>query len=431
MSSRDDDTEDTDMNPRHVVTVLKGYPRLSETFIAQEIHQLEQQGLPITLFSLRHPTDAKRHPIHDEIAAKVFYLPEYLHQEPLRVLRSWWTVRRLPGYRGALRRFVGDLRRDFTRNRIRRFGQALVLAVEMPAATDFVYSHFLHTPSSAARYAALMRGLPWGFSAHAKDIWTIPDWEKTEKIEDAAWGVTCTESGCDHLNSLNYSGPRKVSLVYHGIDLSRFSPPSGANRSADGAEPDDPVRIVSVGRLVAKKGYDDLITALAKLPRGLSWKLIHVGGGELARDLELMAETAGVSDRIEWRGAQSQVEVKTALQEADIFALMSKIDGSGDRDGLPNVLMEAQSQNVACIATNVSAIPELIRHEKTGYLVDPEDHEAMTEGLIRLISEPGLRSRYGQAGGQRVRENFSHETCIAVLARKLGLPERPGEQHSG
>ncbi len=422
---------DEDRISRHVAIVLKGYPRLSETFIAQEIHQLEQLGLPITLYSLRHPTDTKRHPVHDEIKAKVFYLPEYLHQEPLRVLRSWFSARRYPGYKRALGRFVKDLKRDWTRNRVRRFGQALVLAVEMPPATDFVYSHFLHTPSSAARYAAIIRGVEWGFSAHAKDIWTISEWEKTEKIADAAWGVTCTESGCEHLNGLDYDGPRKVALVYHGIDLSRFAAPDGERRLADGTNVDDPVRIVSVGRMVAKKGYDDLIEALARLPGDLSWKFIHIGGGELGSELKQLAESAGISDKIEWRGAQSQGDVKTALKEADIFALMSKIDVTGDRDGLPNVLMEAQSQNVVCIATNVSAIPELIRHGETGYLVEPEDADGMSQGLAQLIGDPELRIRYGQAGGERVRTDFSHHACIGVLAEKLGLRESPAKNSAG
>ncbi|MGH8704498.1 MAG: hypothetical protein ACREUO_03665, partial [Burkholderiales bacterium] len=116
-----------------IAFVLKGYPRLSESFIAQEIAALEQRGLDILIVSLRQPSDARTHPVHSEIRARVLYLPEYLYQEPLRVLRAWRQVRRLPSYREAFSLWLRDLRRDPTPNRARRFGQALVLASELPS----------------------------------------------------------------------------------------------------------------------------------------------------------------------------------------------------------------------------------------------------------------------------------------------------------
>ena len=142
-----------------IAFVLKGYPRLSETFIAQEILALEQAGLDIEIVSLRKPTDASVHPVNREIKAPVRYLPEYLHQEPGRVWRAWRRVRKLPGYGAARRVFLRDLRRDLTRNRIRRWGQALVLAAELPPGTSRLHSHFIHTPASVTRYTSLMLGL--------------------------------------------------------------------------------------------------------------------------------------------------------------------------------------------------------------------------------------------------------------------------------
>jgi hypothetical protein len=146
-----------------IAVVVKGYPRLSETFIAQELLALEQRGLVLDIFSLRHPTDPDIHPVHRRIAARATYLPEYLHQEPGRVLRAWRAARYLAGYAEARRVWLRDLRRDRSRNRVRRFGQACVLATELPAGTTRFYAHFLHTPASVARYAALMRRLPWWF----------------------------------------------------------------------------------------------------------------------------------------------------------------------------------------------------------------------------------------------------------------------------
>ena len=161
--------------------VLKGYPRLSETFIAQEILALEQRGLKILIISLRHPTDRTTHPVHRLIRSALLYLPEYLYQEPRRVWRGWLRSRRRSGYRAARGAWLADLRRDPTPNRIRRFGQSLVLAAELPENVTHLHAHFLHTPASVARYAALITGLSWTVSAHAKDIWTIPVWEKRDK----------------------------------------------------------------------------------------------------------------------------------------------------------------------------------------------------------------------------------------------------------
>ena len=172
-----------------ICVVLKGWPRLSETFIAQELVGLEQRGLTLNLFSLRHPTDRATHALHAQLKAPVTYLPEYLHDEPARVARALKTARRLPGWNHARKVWLKDLARDRTRNRVRRFGQAMVLASELPPDTDWIYSHFLHTPSSVARYAALLTGLPWSFSAHAKDIWTIPEWEKTMRFFSVAYLV--------------------------------------------------------------------------------------------------------------------------------------------------------------------------------------------------------------------------------------------------
>src|SRR5258708_11471224 len=140
-----------------VAFVLKGYPRLSETFIAQEILALERRGLDILIVSLRHPTDKAIHPVHRQITAECLYLPEYLYQEPLRVWRAWRKARRPPGYKAARRSWLADLWRDRTPNRIRRFGQALVLAAELPADIDRLPAPFIHTPASVARYAAMIR----------------------------------------------------------------------------------------------------------------------------------------------------------------------------------------------------------------------------------------------------------------------------------
>jgi glycosyltransferase involved in cell wall biosynthesis len=398
--------------------VLKGYPRLSETFIAQEIAALERRGLEILIVSLRRPSDSRRHPVHDEIRAAVLYLPEYLLLEPLRVLRAWLKLRRNPLYEKVRSLWLRDLRRDPTPNRVRRFGQALVLATELPTDVKRLHAHFLHTPASVTRYAALLLGLPWTGSAHAKDIWTTPEWEKREKLESCEWLVTCTAANREHLAAL--APPGRVELVYHGIDLKRF-PRSISQSQRDGRDAADPVVILSVGRLVEKKGTEVLLEALARLPATLHWKLVHVGGGPLKRRLERVASSLGIKNRVEWRGALTQEKLLIEYRNADLFALASRVARDGDRDGLPNVLAEAQSQALACVATRVSAIPELVRDGQTGVLVEENHPAALARALEALISNPARRRALGQAGQARVIESFALDANLEQLARKFGL----------
>ncbi len=402
-----------------VAFVLKGYPRLSETFVAQEIAALERRGLDILIVSLRQPTDARRHAVHEEIRASILYLPEYLLLEPLRVIRAWLRARKNARYKEIRNLWLRDLLRDPTPNRMRRFGQALVLASELPEDVRHLHAHFLHTPASVTRYAALLKGLAWTGSAHAKDIWTTPEWEKREKLGSCEWLVTCTATNRDHLAAL--APPGRVELVYHGLDLSRFPSVEKSNAERNGNDPANPVIILSVGRLVEKKGTDVLLAALARLPQALQWRLVHVGGGPLGDKLERRARALGVAARIEWHGVRTQTELLAAAGAADLFALASRVARDGDRDGLPNVLAEAQSQRLACVATRVSGIPELIEHGTTGLLVAPDEPEELARSLETLIRDPGRRRALGEAGRLRVAAKFALESNIARLARKFGL----------
>lgn len=404
---------------RPVAFVLKGYPRLSETFIAQEIGALERRGLDIRLYAMRRPTDRAIHPVHREIKAPVVYLPEYLHEEPRRVGRGLRAARRLAGWRAALRAFAADLRRDPTRNRLRRFGQAMVLAAELPDAVGRLHAHFLHTPASVTRYAALLLGLPWSASAHAKDIWTTPAWELASKLAECRWLATCTAANARYLAALA-PVPERVELIYHGLDLRRFPsfPIRRPPRDGSGAEP---VVLLSVGRAVEKKGYAGLIEALALLPTGLNWRFVHIGGGPLLAQLRQQAARRGLAGRIDWRGPLPQEAVLAAYRSADAFVLACRIASDGDRDGLPNVLMEAHSQGLACLSTEVSAIPELIIDGKTGLLVPPDDARALSAALVRLIRDPDCRLRLGAAAMQRLQQNFAMEPGIDRLALRFGI----------
>ncbi|WP_246160612.1 glycosyltransferase family 4 protein [Aureimonas fodinaquatilis] len=411
-----------DRGKPRIAVIVKGYPRLSETFIAQEILGLEQAGFTLEIWSLRHPTDSAKHPLNHQIQAAVNYLPEYLYQAPLRVAKGLFAAMRRPGFGRFCALAWRDLRRDPTPNRMRRIGQALVLARELNPQIAQLYVHFLHTPASVARYAAILRGNRFGFSAHAKDIWTTQDWEKREKIADAAWGVTCTRQGYDELRRLTPpDAPDRIRLVYHGLDLSRFPEPPVRATSTDGNQPKSPVRIVTVGRMVAKKGFSDLLQALAMLPEHLAWQMVHIGSGELKQSLQQEAEALGLSDRVEWRGAMAQSGVIAALRDADIFALACREGDGGDRDGLPNVLMEAATQELALLSTAYAGVPELINDGENGLLVSPADPAAFALALERLIRNPALRRSLGQNAHARVRNDFEFQSGITTISALLQM----------
>jgi len=376
----------TDKGRGKIALVLKGYPRLSETFIAQEILELERAGFEISLISLRHPTDKHTHPIHDEIIAEKCYLPEYVLDEPMRILRAKLHCLFKPGYWKVTPVFLKDLFRDPTPNRVRRFAQAMVLAKEYAPNCDMIYAHFLHTPGSVARYASIISGKKFAISAHAKDIWTIPEWEKREKLNDCEWLATCTRSGAEN---------------------------------KDGSSKAKAIKLVTVGRAVAKKGIDTLLHALSALPENLHWRWTHIGGGPLRDELMELSQELGIEQRCEFLGALPQSDVLAAYREADLFVLPSRIDATGDRDGLPNVIMEAQSQGLPVISTNISGIPELINDGFNGVLVEPDDQGGLTRAIEALFQNPENRNRMGMAGENKVREEFSHKQNIGALVKLL------------
>lgn len=394
--------------------VLKGYPRLSETFIAQEIRGLEVAGLDLVIVAMRRPTDRKQHPVHAEIKAPVFYLPEYLHEEPLRVLGATLKLLGRVGFWHALWAFACDLPRDLTRHRLRRLGQAAVLAAEWPEGAEWLHAHFMHTPASVALYTSLILDVPWTCSAHAKDIWTSSDRDLAHKLASARFVVTCTNAGREKLASLAH-GLSKPILSYHGLDLDRYPTFAPAQSQRNGSDPRDPVVILSVGRAVEKKGYDVLLRALALLPPELCWRFVHIGGGEQLQRLQALADSLGITQRIRWEGAQAQEVVLENYRQSDIFALACRVAKDGDRDGLPNVLVEASSQALVCVSTEVAGVLELLGNEKNGLIVELENPQAFSEALQRLIRDPGLRLKLGEAAQRLVRQKFDYRNSVRQL----------------
>jgi glycosyltransferase involved in cell wall biosynthesis len=207
-----------------------------------------------------------------------------------------------------------------------------------------------------------------------------------------------------------------VHLSYHGLDLARFGHFAGERSDRTGGNPDDPAFILSVGRAVEKKGYDVLLRALALLPADLHWRMDHIGGGEELSKLKALAAELGLSHRIVWKGAMAQEDVLDHYRRADLFALACRIAANGDRDGLPNVLVEASSQRLVCLSTEVSGVPELLKNGENGLVVPPEDPVLLARALEAAIRDPALRKRLGDAAESQVREHFDYHSSIRQLA---------------
>jgi glycosyltransferase involved in cell wall biosynthesis len=182
---------------------------------------------------------------------------------------------------------------------------------------------------------------------------------------------------------------------------------------------------------VPKKGYPDLLQALAQLPPELDWRFRHIGGGPELPALQQLADDLKIADRITWQGALPQTDVLAAYRAADLFVLASRITEDGDRDGLPNVLMEAQSQAVAVIATDISGVPELIRHGETGWLVPSRNPAALAEAIAVLLRDTARRQALAEAGFARIRRDFTMQTGIADLERRFARDLTSGDLISG
>ncbi len=402
-----------------LVVVVKGYPRVSETFIAQELAALERRGVRLTVVSLRRPYDALVHPVHREVRARVLYLPEYLREAPGRVLRGHWRAwRRAPRRYGAsLCRWLADLARDPTPNRVRRFGQAGVLAAELPAGARQLHAHFLHTPASVARYAALMAGLPYSLSAHAKDVWTRPAWELREKLRAARVAVTCTAENLAYLRRL--APGARIELVYHGLDRRLCAPPAVVGSDRDGRDPGDPVRLLAVGRLHPKKGFDLVLEALARVRAHATLTVVGYGAEE-AR-LRALAARLRLASRLRWTGPLDQPAVLAAYRAHDLLVLAPRVAPDGDRDGLPNVVVEALSQGLPVVAARTAALAEAVEDGVTGRLVPPGDAGALAAAIDALAADPAERRRAAEAARARIAAGFDLEAGVDRLVALLGL----------
>ena len=392
---------------QRVVVLVKRFPRLSETFILNEFLELRRRGLPVELFAIMDPKERSSQPEALALVPEVTYL---------QTGRLWAE---LPAaLRAARRHPVGTMRAagwTLTRHSLaaaRNLFHALVLLDRLADGPPaHLHAHFLHSPAALAFIAEKVGGQQYSLTGHAKDIYTTLPENLRTRCDRARFVTTCTEANRAYLVTELGLAPGHVHVCRHGVDLARFTIPGRAPR---------PGRIVSVGRLVPKKGFDILIRACGELKRrGIAFELILLGGGELRDELLALAHEQGIGARVSLLGSRPQGDVIEQLAVAEIFALSPVVLPDGDRDGIPNVLLEAMAVGVPVVAATVSGIPEVITDGETGRLVPPQRPDLLADALAQLLADPAMRTRLGEAGRRYSHAHASWTRAIPPLVALL------------
>jgi len=386
--------------------VVKRFPRTSETFIAQEILELERLGAEVTILTLWPNDQRAEHGWLADLAAPV------VHCGDLPLSDAWkWLHHRAAAGTGCERALTEAFVYPDRRGRHRLREAVAVADVALGRRLDHLHAHFANDPAFVAYLAHLVSGVPFSFTAHAKDIYAKALAPETlgRVVDAAAFAVTVSEHGRRHLaGRLRPALAAKVLRLYNGVSLD--AAPAATGRSG-------PFGILTVARLVEKKGIDTLLRALAALRRGApEVRCTVVGDGPLGPELRDLAGREGLGDAVRWAGAVPHERVLAEIRRHHVMVLPARVARDGDRDALPTALLEAMAAGVPCVSTPVGGIPEILEHRRTGLLLPSDRPLALANALAELERDEGLRSRLGAAGRRRAERLFDRRRNVARLA---------------
>ena len=401
-------------SPTRLGYVIKMFPRLSETFILNEVLELEQQGVDLRIFSLKRPTETVAHSQTKRVRSPVDYLPETFKESPFRVLRChlhvWRTHRR--AWRRNFRNAVRRARADENSAELGAFSQACCLAQDLNGIRH-LHAHYANVPAKIALLVHRLTGVSYSITTHAKDIFQNDPFASPKLLERmgrASFIVANSRFSADHIRT-SLNGQTEIHVVHNGLDLESFSPRSSS--------PKEPL-ILGVGRLVAKKGFHDLVEACRLLKhKGVKFVCEIVGTGALSAQLKEQIRTAGVGDCIRLIGPLPQEVLREHYRDAMVFALPCVRAADGDRDILPNVIKEAMAVRVPVVTTRLEGIDELIEEGVSGLLVEPGDAAGLADRIQQLLSDQQLAARLGHAARKVIEERFDRRNNFARLKALL------------
>ncbi len=397
-----------------IAYVVKMYPRYSETFIVSEILAHEEAGLSMGIFSLRPPVD----PHFQDLLAKVRSPVRYIPSERARVDDFWAVLceagKKHPRFWQTLGSFAGEDSRDVC--------QAVALAEQLRlGGFTHVHAHFASVATSVARMACRITGIPFTFTAHAKDIFhqSVDAADFHRKLTDAAGVITVSDHNLEYLRGTYGSAAAHVRRIYNGLHLDAF--PFSLPRHRDNL-------VVAVGRLVEKKGFDDLIRAIGLLrDSGITTRCEIIGGGECEVQLRALIASLRLEGEVQLLGPLPQSEVTRRVALASVLAAPCVNGADGNRDGLPTVLLEAMALGTPCVSTSVAGIPEVVRDHQTGVLVPERDVKALADGISTLLGNPGLGCEFAASARRLIEDEFDVRRNTAAV-RELFLFGREGAE---
>lgn len=429
--------ESKEENGGAIAYVLKNFPKLSETFIASEIYRLEQLGIKLKLFVIKPSGETLRHAVVAKIQTKPFYLPATSSLSEISLLR--WLRLHLSDFspdvlkvfrhnpagilKAAKFAFGQSIRARKTafafpkKTYLKEFLQAGVIAAQISEDSEIrhIHAHFAHGATTVAWMAAMMTNLKFSFTAHAKDIYLEslnPAGLLSRKMDAARFVVTCTEANRKYLQHLSKI---PVYCLYHGLtegfaELLKGNNPDKTERSGH-------LQALAVGRLIEKKGLDTFVEACAILnQRDVNFQAVIVGeSGDHEKKIKCLIDSHNLHQKIKLAGAMLQTKLFAEYRRADVFCLPCRVLENGDRDGIPNVMVEAMSCGVPVVTTDVSGIPEIISNGENGLLVAPNNPLALADSLEKIYADKDLSKRLACAALRTVKEKFDGE----VSARKL------------
>lgn len=404
----------TPATPTRIIYLLKMFPRFSETFILNEILGLQELGTDVQVYSLRFSTDGKFHRGLSQVRNPARYAPEFLGSQFHEFASAWfWAARDRPV---LFIRTLAEAIGGGTADGLKRWAQGVWLCREFARTpAQGIHVHFADGSAHAAYFLNRLNGNPFTITAHAYDIYTRgKDFRKLARIVRRARGLVTV---CDYnrrylLRRLGRDFAPKIRRIYNGIDLELFTPPPFEERRRD--------LLLSVSRLVEKKGIDVLIDAVAELrTRGTPVECIIAGEGDREAALRAQVARMNLGDRIRFVGPISQDEVVRLQRIATMMVAPCIRGNDGNVDALPTVLVESLACGTPSITTSVTGIPEIVRHEREGLIVPQRDPVALADAIQRLMGEPDLCERLGRAARQRAEQMFDRKQTVRTLAAHL------------